>query len=86
MTIIDIIILSVLLCLLAYCVFMLVRNEKVANFRHYITGHLVFRNDGNYHVRLKIYNRVSYHKMLHSFKPLRLESFYTKEEIEILKS
>lgn len=60
------------------------RNEKVAAFRISLIS-LIF--DRNYSPeKLSIYDKVSYQKMLFSLKPLVLESFFTSEEIKILKS
>lgn len=75
-----------LLCLSAlFCFYMVYRNDKVADFRNRMSD-LVFRSSSDYRPKLKIYDRVSYEEMLHKFwKPLKLESFFTKEEIDILK-
>lgn len=58
------------------------RNNNVFSFRNSVIE-LVFK-DSDYEEKLKIYDRVSYDKMVWSFKPLKLESFYTKEQIAIL--
>ena len=63
-------------------IFLHYRNNNVFSFRYSVIE-LVFK-DSDYEEKLKIYDRVSYDKMVWSFKPLKLESFYTKEEIAIL--
>lgn len=71
-----------LIASLMYCFFLFYRNIKVLKFRLALTD-LVF-NDFDYMKKLDIQNRVSYEQMLFSFKPLKLESYYSTEEIKIL--
>lgn len=40
----------------------------------------------NYQTALNVYRSVSYDKMLYSFKPIKMESFYTQRQIEIITS
>jgi hypothetical protein len=59
------------------------RNNKVHVFRKYIID-MAYTGD-NWPDKSDIYrNGPSYNKMIFSFKPFKLESFYTPEEIEIL--
>jgi hypothetical protein len=59
------------------------RNSLVHNFRGRIID-MVFEGD-NWETKQKIYDSgPSYEKMLLSIKPLKLESFYTEKQIEVL--
>lgn len=72
------------------CGYVLARNFQVAKFRNkvvdlcyeYNLRHLS-SDDSAY---VWFYGKVSPNKMLYSFKPLELEHWYTKEEIEKLMS
>lgn len=80
------ILLSVLIFGLAFCINSLIRNQRVSDFRLRIIE-MVFVSPIGREKRQEVYERVSYEKMLYQFwKPLRLRAFYTKEEIEILTS
>lgn len=68
---------------LTFCAYIIIRNERVYRFRLAITD-LVFANFTN--SKYALYKKHSYSKMLYSIKPLKLERFFTPEEIELLKS
>jgi cbb3-type cytochrome oxidase subunit 3 len=71
------------LVLLATWYFAFYRNNRVHAFRKEIID-IAFKGD-NWGEKHEIYhNGPGYAKMLYSLKPLKLESFYTPEEIEIL--
>lgn len=72
------------------CIYLLIRNNKVYEFRNYLIdlackyncneiakGNLDYISAYEWFV-----DKYTYDKMLFSFKPLKLESWYTKEEIE----
>ena len=82
---ITVITLTALMTLLvATWYFAFYRNNRVHAFRKSLIDQ-VFRSEYNWQERHMIYhNGPGYAKMLYSFKPLRLESFYTPAEIEIL--
>jgi hypothetical protein len=62
---------------------LLIRNELVGRFRSKLIDK-IFTGD-TWQQKHKIYaNGPSYNKMLLSLKRLRLESFYTPEQIEII--
>ena len=69
--------------LFALSVYMLIRNELVSRLRGKLID-TVFQGD-NWQKKVEIYRSVSYNRMMLSFKPIKLESFYTQEEVEILK-
>lgn len=60
-----------------------IRNNRVFDFRHKIID-MAFEGPNWEQKRLIYHNGPSYDKMLYSFKPLKLTSFYTPEQIEIL--
>lgn len=74
-----------------YCLYMLYRNEKVNKFRH---GIIEILSDGA-KKRIKegkswepLYNyldKYSHEYMLFSFKPLKLDAWYTKDELKIMR-
>jgi hypothetical protein len=68
--------------LFALSVYMLIRNELVGRFRGKLID-MAFRGD-NWLEKLEIFYRVYYYEMMLSCKPIKLESFFTQEEIEIL--
>lgn len=87
--------------LLVFAVYFLIRNDKVLYFRLnytrnaynylYKTLHCCIDEedlDEYYKLRNRVYNtidRYSYNKILFSFKPLKLEYWFTEEEIKYLK-
>ena len=77
------------LCITIYICF--IRNIKVYNFRKYIADliylksvEMLFNNISMEEIDhlWNIIRKVSYNKMLFSFKPLKLEYWFTNEEIE----
>lgn len=64
------------------CFYLLLRNGKVYDFR---TKIIESANLANYREVKKLHDKYSYEKMLFSFKPLKLEAWFTEEEIKILK-
>lgn len=79
--------------MLIICTYLLIRNEKVSRFR---VGLIDLADKGceklindlgcEYFLRpYDIYNSVSYEKMLYSTKPLRIDVWYTEEEIKQMK-
>lgn len=77
------------LCIIIYIYF--IRNVKVYKFRKYISFLVYLKSMAmiNNNISMKeidhlwdIINNVSYNKMLYSYKPLKLEYWFTKEEIE----
>jgi hypothetical protein len=68
----------IVLCILVY---LLYRNNKVSMFRSDIIE-LVYRSD-NWIELHKLYDKYDYDEMVFSIKPLKLSSWYTKEEIEM---
>lgn len=64
------------------CFYLLLRNGKVCDFR---IKFIKFANLANYKEVIKLHDKYSYEEMLYSFKPLKLEAWFTEEEIKILK-
>lgn len=64
------------------CFYLLFRNGKVYDFR---IKFIKIANLANYKEVIKLYDKYSYEEMLYSFKPLKLEAWFTEEEIKILK-
>ena len=86
---IFLILITIELCIAIYICF--IRNVKVYKFRRYIAGLIYLKalNMLNNNIPIEeidhlwdIINNVSYNKMLFSFKPLKLEYWFTNEEIE----
>ena len=65
------------------CIYIMIRNELVCRFRHKLIDTVFEGNNWN-EKREIFHNGPSYGKMLLSLKRLKLESFYTSEQIEIL--
>ena len=65
-----------------------IRNQKVYRFRINTLYRLVFRKGedglGSYVNRQRIADKVGYNDMVMSFKPLKLEAWYSPEDIETL--
>lgn len=90
------IILLILLTFLAFCLgelalscYRLYRNNKVYKFRCEIIDleferHLEAIRQGLFFKPLNLIDKHSYDEMLRSFKPLKLENWFTEEEIEYL--
>ncbi len=79
------------LCLLAlgviYCSLMLIRNDKVYNFRKNLLDIIGrcskddIKNGRDYYWRYKKYEEVTYKDMVYKFwKPLKVESFYKDDK------
>lgn len=62
--------------------YMLWRNNKVYDFRIKIIDGITL---ANWRDAKKLYDKYSYGDMLYSIKPLKLEAWFTEEEIKILK-
>ena len=70
---------------LTVSIYFWIRNKRVHDFRNNILD-TIFTQD-NYVAKLTVYqNGPSYQQMMLSFKPVRLDSFYTPEQIKILFS
>lgn len=87
-------ILSVLfIFLIIFCIYLLFRSHKVLKFRHFLIDlaykyayEEIIKGNFNYKtVYEQFVYKYTYANMLFSFKPLKLESWYTKEEIEKIK-
>lgn len=90
------IILLILLGFLAFCLgvtalgcYRLYRNDKVYEFRYKILDleserHSEAIRQGLFFKRLNLIDKHSYDDMLRSFKPLKLENWFTEEEIKYL--
>ena len=72
-----------------YGFWMLFRNDKVCAFRNKISDLEYKRRieairQGLYFKDLNLHDKYSYNDMLYSFKPLKLEKWFTEEEIRYL--
>jgi hypothetical protein len=83
MNIFMLIIIVVVIFIALLGIILAVRNYRVYCFRCEIIGMRHYCSDP-YKSR-RIYLKYSYEDMLYSFKPLKLESWFTEEEIKILK-
>lgn len=63
--------------------YIMIRNQRVYNFRNDIIE-LVFRNEGDWRKRNEIFHKVSYDSMVCSLKKLKLENYWSKEDVNIL--
>lgn len=84
------VVLAFLIALWILCGYVFVRNYYVGKFRCKVIN---LCHEHNLRHLLSddsafgwFYDKVSYNKMLYSFKPLELEYWWTKEEIERLMS
>lgn len=83
----------VFIAIIVASIFLLFRNTKVFKFRHFIC-HKAFAFDWKTHEefneKLKyadyICEKISYEKMLFSFKPLTFEKWFTEEEIYFIEN
>lgn len=94
MTILFSVTLTILFIELSVCFYFLIRNNKVLEFSYEIIelchqynlrriNEDVFEYESAYRWFLDKY---SYDQLLYSFMPLKLENWYTKEEIDKLNS
>lgn len=63
--------------------YILYRNQRVYNFRNRVIE-LVYRREGDWKKRGEIFRKVSYDSMVYSLKKLKLESFWSKEDVNML--
>lgn len=63
--------------------YILYRNQRVFNFRNEIIE-MVFRFEGDWRKRNEIFHKFSYDSMVCSLKKLKLESYWSKEDVNIL--
>lgn len=90
MVIISFVLIAILVIFQAYCIYILYRNKKTYNFRMEISEMCYDYNDRRIKERdlnFKsayewFYEKYSYEKMLYSFKPLKLEVWFTEKELE----
>ena len=71
---------------IVFLLYLLYRNNKVYRFRNDILDHMYY-SDIDWDKWLKarnIYTKYSYDDMVFSFKPIKLESWFTEEEIKLL--
>lgn len=64
-----------------------IRNNKVGSFRSYLLnlcGKAANKYGDDWRKPYRIYGKHSYYRMLYSFKPLKLEKWFTDDEIKIL--
>lgn len=82
---------SIIVIIISMCI--LIRNDKVYKFRVYIANLIHSRacdmiNDGaSYQDTSYLWNmldNISYEKMLYSFKPLKMECWFTDDELKSL--
>ena len=75
------------------CVYILIRNNKVCKFRNYIANLIyskgcdMMNNGASYQDVSPLWDiltNISYDKMLYSFKPLKMEYWFTEEELKLL--
>ena len=93
MEIIATILLIILIPLWLLSIYFFKRNGKVYNFRISILMHIdsVAKSkiiegatDKEIHQMYEVLSASSYAKMLHSFKPLKVEYWFTEEELKIM--
>lgn len=86
-------ILTILTISFLVCVYSLIRNDKVYKFRGYIIDLIYSRasdmiNEGaSYQDISYLWNMledISYDEMLYSFKPLKMEYWFTDDELKLL--
>ena len=89
----ETVILIMLTILIWVCVYVLIRNNKVCKFRIYIADLIYSKgcdmiNNGASHSDIvelwDMLNDISYDEMLYSFKPLKIEYWFTEEELKLL--
>lgn len=87
------ILLIILMLLWLLCIYFINRNTKVCNFRICILRHIdsVAKSkiiegatDKEILQMYEVLGASSYEKMLHSFKPLKVEYWFTEEELKIM--
>ncbi len=94
MEIIRTIVLTILIALLLFNIYIMIRNSRVYTFRMFVADNIALevnkriKQDAittkEISIMFGILNTVSYAKMLFSFKPLRVEYWFTKEELKIM--
>lgn len=87
LSIILVIILSGLFISIFYGIYLLFRNNKVYKFRTRIIDLETdkYLAEKSYEKNpYELHDRYTYDEMLYSFKPLKLENWFTKEEVESL--
>jgi hypothetical protein len=75
---------SIPIVILILSVYLFIRNELVAKFRSKLIDRVF--SGPNWEKKVEVYRSVSYHRMVLSFKPLKLESFYTEMQVWILNN
>lgn len=85
MTVLFSIFFGVMIISLIFSSYMLYRNRLVAKFRLDLLNSIDV-GDPQFNIKLALLDKYSYDEMLYSLKPLSLESFYTEDEIKLLKN
>lgn len=85
------VILSIYILCLAFCIWLLIRNHKTYKFMTGVSrmcydaiSRALDKGILDVDEYYEVWNKLSYHKVLFSFKPLKLEYWFTEEEIELL--
>lgn len=79
------VILIMLIIQLLVCVYVLIRTPKVYKFRRYLINHIYNKVDvNNFWDARRLFDKHTYRKMLYSFKPLKVEYWFTDEELKLL--
>jgi len=71
------------LTVISATVYLWLRFRHVSELRTMVFN-LVFDERPDFKERLKIYNRVGFNRMFFSCKPVKMNSFFTKQEIILL--
>lgn len=66
-------------------IYVLIRNAKVYKFRSYLINLIYDKVDvNNFWSARRLLDKHTYRKMLYSFKPLKMEYWFTVEELKLL--
>ena len=64
--------------------YVLIRNEKVYKFRHHLINLIYEDVSSSFWEKRKLLSKHTYNNMLYSLKPLKMEYWFTDDELKLL--
>lgn len=67
-----------------FSMYVLIRNNKVHKFRTHLINLIYKDGANNFWEKIELLDKYTYENMLYSFKPLKMEYWFTDDELKLL--